>query len=179
LHELYLNFYFLWQVLSIERFEHVGFLIQFGGKGSETIPLSQAAPFFANSDPDMPAAAVSAAQVHDWLLQKIADSLDRLAEKAGAKENGPSSGPDQDVAMTDVNAGSTKASTASKGLTFIEGISKSSYVKQAAEVKGSSLKVGMRNYVGLVCVVSLGMLDFVLFYGFFYLGEGVLKFVAD
>lgn len=128
-------------VLSMERFEHLGFLIQFGGKGSETIPLSQAAPFFANSDPDMPAAAVSAAQVHDWLLQKIADSLDRLAEKASAKENGPSSGPDQDVAMTDVNAGSTKASTASKGLTFIEGISKSSYVKQAAEVKGSSLKV--------------------------------------
>lgn len=128
-------------VLSMERFEHLGFLIQFGRKGSETIPLSQAAPFFANSDPDMPAAAVSAAQVHDWLLQKIADSLERLAEKASAKENGPSSGPDQDVAMTDVNASSTKVSTASKGLTFIEGISKSSYVKQAAEVKGSSLKV--------------------------------------
>uniref|UniRef100_A0A7C9E7B1 TBCC domain-containing protein 1 n=1 Tax=Opuntia streptacantha TaxID=393608 RepID=A0A7C9E7B1_OPUST len=128
-------------VLSMERFEHLSFLIQFAGKGSEVIPVSQAAPFFANSDPDMPAAAVSAAQVHDWLLQKIADSLERLAEKASAKENGPTSGSDQDVAMTDANASSTKASTSSKGLTFIEGISKSSYVKQAAEVRGSSLKV--------------------------------------
>lgn len=128
-------------VLSMERFEHLGFLLQLGGKGSEAVTLSQAAPFFANSDPDMPAAAVSATQVHDWLLQKISDALERLAEKASAKENGPSSGSDQDVAMADANASSTKASTSSKGLTFIEGISKSSYVKQAAEVKGSSLKL--------------------------------------
>jgi len=160
----------------MERFEHLSFLIQFAGKGSEVIPVSQAAPFFANSDPDMPAAAVSAAQVHDWLLQKIADSLERLAEKASAKENGPTSGSDQDVAMTDANASSTKASTSSKGLTFIEGISKSSYVKQAAEVRGSSLKVGMRNYVELGCVVTVGILDFDLFLR----GSGeALKLFAD
>lgn len=128
-------------VLPMERFEHLGFLIQFGVKGSEPVPLSQAAPFFANSDPDMPAAPVPAAQVHDWLLQKIADALERIAERATAKENGPSSGSDQDIAMADANTSSAKASTSSRGLTFIEGISKSSFVKQAAEVKGSSLKV--------------------------------------
>ncbi|XP_021724013.1 TBCC domain-containing protein 1-like [Chenopodium quinoa] len=124
-------------VLPMERFEHLGFLIQFGVKGSEVVPLSQAAPFFANSDPDMPAAPVPAAQVHDWLLQKIADALERIAERATAKENGS----DQDIAMSDANSNSAKASTSSRGLTFIEGISKSSYVKQAADVKGSSLKV--------------------------------------
>uniref|UniRef100_A0A803LFW4 TBCC domain-containing protein 1 n=1 Tax=Chenopodium quinoa TaxID=63459 RepID=A0A803LFW4_CHEQI len=124
-------------VLPMERFEHLGFLIQFGVKGSEVVPLSQAAPFFANSDPDMPAAPVPAAQVHDWLLQKIADALERIAERATAKENGS----DQDIAMSDANSSSAKASTSSRGLTFIEGISKSSYVKQAADVKGSSLKV--------------------------------------
>ncbi|KAK9664580.1 hypothetical protein RND81_14G053200 [Saponaria officinalis] len=128
-------------VLSMERFEHLGFLIQFGEKGADPVPLSQASPFFANSDPDMPAAPVSAAQVHDWLLQKIADAFERIAERATAKENGPSSGSEQDVAMADANASSAKVSTSSRGLTFIEGISKSSYVKQAAEVKETSLKV--------------------------------------
>ncbi|CAO2831811.1 unnamed protein product [Amaranthus hypochondriacus] len=127
-------------VLPMERFEHLGFLIQFCMKGSEVVPLSQAAPFFANSDPDMPAAPVPAAQVHEWLLQKIADALEHIAERATAKENGPSNGSDQDIAMADANTVSAKASTSSRGLTFIEGISKSSYVKQAAEV-GSSLKI--------------------------------------
>ncbi|KAK9671557.1 hypothetical protein RND81_12G038800 [Saponaria officinalis] len=128
-------------VLSMERFERLGFLIQFGEKGADPVPLSQASPFFANSDPDMPAAPVSAAQVHDWLLQKIADALEQLAERATAKENSSSNGSDQDVAMADANTSSTKALTNARGLTFIEGISKSSYVKRAAEVKGSSLKV--------------------------------------
>lgn len=128
-------------VLPMERFENLGFLIQFGEKGSETVPLSQVAPFFANSDPDMPAAAVSAAQLHDWLLQKVADALEQKAERATAKENGPSSGSDQDVAMADATTSPSKAWTSSRGLFVVEGISKSSYVKQAAEVKNSSLKV--------------------------------------
>ncbi|KAH9614372.1 hypothetical protein KSS87_016010 [Heliosperma pusillum] len=128
-------------LLSMERFEHLGFLIQFGEKGADLVPLSQASPFFANSDPDMPAAPVSAAQVHDWLLEKIADALEKIAEKATAKEDAPSNGSDQDVAMADANTMSTKALTSTRGLTFIEGISKSSFVKKAAELKGSSLKM--------------------------------------
>ncbi|PPE01413.1 hypothetical protein GOBAR_DD01556 [Gossypium barbadense] len=76
-------------VLTMEGFEHLGFLIQFGDKGSGGVPLSQAAPFFANSDPDMPAAPVPVSQVHDWLLQTIASSLESITEKVSAKENAP------------------------------------------------------------------------------------------
>ncbi|PWA94107.1 CARP motif-containing protein [Artemisia annua] len=126
-------------VLSMEKFEHLGFLIYFGEKGSEKTPLSQNAPFFANSDPDMPAAPVPASQVHDWISQNISDALDRISERAAAKENGQSSPSDQDVLMTD--ASPTKISASTKGPSFIEGISKQSYVKQAPELKGSYVKV--------------------------------------
>ncbi|GMH18727.1 hypothetical protein Nepgr_020568 [Nepenthes gracilis] len=130
-------------VLPMENFEHLGFLIQFGERGSRGIPLSQAAPFFANSDPDMPAAPVSAAQVHEWLLQSIADAMEHITDRASVKQNGPSSASssDQDVPMIDANTSSAKSSSSTRGLTFIEGISKSSFVKQAADLKGSSMKV--------------------------------------
>ncbi|KAK6232268.1 hypothetical protein SCA6_002341 [Theobroma cacao] len=128
-------------VLTMEGFEHLGFLIQFGDKGSEGVPLSQAAPFFANSDPDMPAVPVPAAQVHDWLLQNIASSLEHVTEKISAKENGPPSGCDQDVAMADASPSSVKASPSARGPCFIEGVSKSSYVKQASDLNNSSVKV--------------------------------------
>ncbi|XP_022742226.1 TBCC domain-containing protein 1-like isoform X1 [Durio zibethinus] len=128
-------------VLTVEGFEHLGFLIQFGDKGSELVPLSQAAPFFANSDPDMPAVPVPASQVHDWLLQNIASSLEHVTERISAKENGPPSGSDQDVAMADASPSSTKALPSARNPCFIEGVSKSSYVKQASDLKNSSVKV--------------------------------------
>lgn len=128
-------------VLTIEKFEHLGFLIYFGEKGPERTPLSQNAPFFANSDPDMPAAPVPAAQVHEWLLQNISSALEHISERVAAKENGPTSASDQDVQMADACASSVKASTSARGPSFIEGISKSSYVKQASELKGSFVKV--------------------------------------
>ncbi|KVI03518.1 CARP motif-containing protein [Cynara cardunculus var. scolymus] len=128
------------QVLTMEKFEHLGYLIYFGEKGMEKTPLSQNAPFFANSDPDMPAAPVPASQVHDWLLQNISDALERISERVAAKENGQTSASDQDVLMTDACA-NLKASTSAKGPSFIEGISKQSYVKQAPELKGSFVKV--------------------------------------
>ncbi|XP_009629812.1 uncharacterized protein LOC107809696 [Nicotiana tabacum] len=128
-------------VLSMEKLEHLGFLIYFGEKGYERIPLSQNAPFFANSDPEMPAVPVPAAQVHDWLLENIASALERITERASAKENGPSSASDQDVPMADVAASSVKSSSTSRGPSFIEGISKSSYVRLPNDIKGSSVKV--------------------------------------
>ncbi|KAA8517006.1 hypothetical protein F0562_017176 [Nyssa sinensis] len=128
-------------VLTMEKFEHLEFLIYFGEKGSGRIPLSQAAPFFANSDPDMPAAPVPAAQVHDWLLQNIASTLEHISERISAKENGPPSALDQDVPMADACPSSIKASSSTSGVSFIEGISKSSYLKQATDFKGSSVKV--------------------------------------
>ncbi|KAJ8645223.1 hypothetical protein MRB53_006971 [Persea americana] len=133
-------------ILTLERFEHLGFLIQFSGKGSEVIPLSQAAPFFANSDPDMPAVPVSAAQVHDWLLQHITSALEHTAEKASAKESGPANAFDLDVAMTD--AGTSQGATSiqssasySRSPAFVEGFSKTFVVRQPSDIKGCSVKV--------------------------------------
>ncbi|KAI4300714.1 hypothetical protein L6164_034059 [Bauhinia variegata] len=128
-------------VLTMDRFEHLGFLIQFGDKGSEGNSLSQSSPFFANSDPDMPAVPVPAAQIHDWILQNIASALEHISERVAPKENGPATASDQDVAMADACTSSVKASTSARSPSFIEGISKSSYVKQASDIKGSSVKV--------------------------------------
>ena len=134
----------------MDGFEHLGFLIQFGDKESEGVPLSQTAPFFANSDPDMPDVPVPASQVHDWLLQNIASSLEHVTEKISAKENGPSSGSDQDVAMAEASPSSGKASPSARSPCFIEGISKSSYVKQASDLKNSSVKVSLYLHCDLV-----------------------------
>jgi len=125
----------------MDRFEHLGFLFQFGDKGLEGNSFSQCSPFFANSDPDMPAVPVPAAQVHDWLLQNIVATLEYISERTSSKENGPSSASDQDVAMTDASTVSVKVSTSNRGASFIEGISKSSYTKNASDIKGSSVKV--------------------------------------
>ncbi|KAL3341593.1 hypothetical protein AABB24_025905 [Solanum stoloniferum] len=127
-------------VLSAEKFEHLGFIFYFGEKGSEKILLSQNAPFFANSDPNMPAVPVPAAQLHDWLLQNIASTLEHITERASAKENGPTSAPDQDVPMADVSASTVKNSSSPRGPNFIEGISKTSYVRKPNDLKGSSVK---------------------------------------
>lgn len=125
----------------MEKFEHLEFLLYFGEKGSERIPLSQASPFFANSDPDMPAAPVPTNQVHDWLLENIAAALEHVTERVSSKENGPPCVSDSDVPMTDACASSVKPSVSTRGPSFIEGISKTSYVKQASELTGSSVKV--------------------------------------
>ncbi|KAG8371879.1 hypothetical protein BUALT_Bualt12G0008800 [Buddleja alternifolia] len=127
-------------VLSMDKFEHLGFLIYFGEKGSERIPLSQNAPFFANSDPDMPAVPVPASLVLDWLLQNISSTLEHIADRVSPKENGPSISSDQDVTMADVSTSFTKPSSSTRGPSYIEGISKSSYVKQASDLTGTSVK---------------------------------------
>ncbi|XP_057501734.1 uncharacterized protein LOC130785567 [Actinidia eriantha] len=120
-------------VLTMEKFDHLEFLIYFGEKGSERIPLSQVAPFFANSDPDMPAAPVPATQVLDWLLQNITSALENISERASTS--------DQNAPMGDDCGSSMKASITARGPCFIDGISKSSYLKQASDLHGSSVKV--------------------------------------
>ncbi|KAL3533893.1 hypothetical protein ACH5RR_007414 [Cinchona calisaya] len=128
-------------VLSLEKLERLSFLVYFGEKGSERTPLSQNASFFANSYPDMPTVPVPAAQVLDWLLQNIASTLEHISERISTKENGPTVASDQDVQMADICTSSVKASTTARGPSFIEGISKSSYVKHASDLKGTSIKV--------------------------------------
>ncbi|KAF8095802.1 hypothetical protein N665_0322s0022 [Sinapis alba] len=129
-------------VISMESFEHLGFLVQFGDKGSDLSPLSQATPFFANSDPDMPAVPVPTSQVHDWLLQSIASALESITERISGKENGPSNTSDQDDAMSDACAAPTnKVAPSGRGTCLIEGVSKTSLVKQASNLRGRSVKV--------------------------------------
>ena len=140
----------------MEGFEHLGFLIQFGDKGSEVVTLSQAAPFFANSDPDMPAVPVPATQVLDWISQNIASALEHITERISAKENGPANSSDSDVAMADACTSSIKTSPSARGSCFIEGISKSSFVKQALDLKGcSSVKVSIETNIHLYVSVFL------------------------
>ncbi|XP_024317362.1 TBCC domain-containing protein 1 isoform X3 [Brachypodium distachyon] len=131
-------------VLTMETFEHLGFLLHF----SQGTSLSQAATFFANSDPDMPAAPVSAAQVHDWILQNIASSLEFYTEKSIAKEGSQQIASDLDVTMADANTSHSRNTTPTgvnpafhRNSTFVEGFSKTSVVKHASDVKGHSVKV--------------------------------------
>jgi TBCC domain-containing protein 1 len=85
------------QVITAEQFEHLGLLLKAKNAELDSLPLSQAAPFFANSDPDMPAAPVPVAQVLEWVLQHVCAASENLRElpsakdeKSGVKDNGPS-----------------------------------------------------------------------------------------
>ncbi|CAA7397968.1 unnamed protein product [Spirodela intermedia] len=134
-------------ILTLEMFQRLGFLLQFGDKDRGGISLSQASPFFVNSDPDMPAAPVSVSQVLDWLLENIAASLEQLAEKQYAKDNGALSISDVDVTMTDACSNQGKGQSPSptgttlRSQAFVEGISKASVVRQACDLIGSTVKV--------------------------------------
>lgn len=74
------------KVITAEQFEHLGLLLKAKSVGLESLPLSQAAPFFANSDPDMPAAPVPVTQVLEWVLQHVCASSDTLKETPVGKE---------------------------------------------------------------------------------------------
>ncbi|RID61098.1 hypothetical protein BRARA_E00272 [Brassica rapa] len=119
-------------VLSLESFEHIRFLLHFGDKGSDVPSLSQATPFFKNSNPDMPSVPVPASEVHDWLLKKIASAMECISDRISGKENGPSNASDQDAATADA---------CDRGPCIIEGVSKTSLFKQASDLKGRSVKV--------------------------------------
>lgn len=140
------------QVLTLEQFNHLGFLLQAGERSSEVVPLSQLAPFFANSDPDMPAAPVPLSQVLEWILEHLSVVSDRSQEKL--KENGPEG--EADVTMFDACANtvvapvSPRGSPASpnrtkrsrqEGLTFIDGITKVMVLKNESDIRGESVKV--------------------------------------
>jgi TBCC domain-containing protein 1 len=86
----------------------------------------------------MPAVPAPATQVHDWISQNISSALEHITERISAKENGPANSSDSDVAMTDACTSSIKTPPSARGSCFIEGISKSSFVKQPSDLKGSS-----------------------------------------
>lgn len=125
----------------MESFEHIGFLLHFGDKGSDVPSLSQATPFFKNSDPDMPAAPVPVSQVYDWLLKSIASALKSISDGISGKENGPPNASDQDAGNADASGALNKLSTNDRGPCIIEGVSKTSLFKQASDLKSTSVKV--------------------------------------
>ncbi|KAL9302525.1 putative TBCC domain-containing protein [Arabidopsis thaliana] len=128
-------------VLSMESLEHIGFLVHYGDKGFDVPSLSQATPFFANSDPNMPAVPVPASQVNDWLLKDIASALESISNRISGKENGASNASDQNAAMADSSVALNKVSSNDRGPCIIEGVSKTSLFKQASDLKGRSVKV--------------------------------------
>lgn len=146
---------------------------------SEGLPITQASPFFANSDPDMPAAPVPASQILEWISQQITASLENAIEKekgiSPLKEtsvpNVSGGSTDTDITMVDalpsnigVNSNSSRGqlNTGSnpayyRNQTFVEGFSKASVVKHPGDIKGHSIKVcnqGFENLLLLgVCIV--------------------------
>lgn len=130
---------------------------------SEGLAITQASPFFANSDPDMPAAPVPASQIHEWISQQITATLENAIEKEkGISPLKDTIAPhlgggstDTDITMVDalpsnsgannnnsrgqVNTGSNPAYY--RNQTFVEGFSKASVVKHLGDIKGHSVKV--------------------------------------
>ncbi|CDY53502.1 BnaC04g02540D [Brassica napus] len=128
-------------VLSLESFEHIGFLLHFGDKGSDVPSFSQATPFFKNSNPDIPAVLVPASEVHDWLLKKIASAMESISDRISGKENGPSNASGQEAATVVTCEALNKVPSNDRGPCIIEGVSKTSLFKQASDLKGRSVKV--------------------------------------
>uniref|UniRef100_A0A0C9RYC3 TBCC domain-containing protein 1 n=1 Tax=Wollemia nobilis TaxID=56998 RepID=A0A0C9RYC3_9CONI len=142
------------QVLSLERFEHLGLLLHVGERGTKDTSLSQAAPFFANSDPDMPAVPVPITQVLDWVLEHICAASEHPFEKVLGRENVSPTAGDVDFANFDSCTGSSRDQCGAfpngpaqqmevlhQKLTFVEGVNKASVVKQASDIQASSVKV--------------------------------------
>ncbi|XP_078438672.1 uncharacterized protein LOC144709126 [Wolffia australiana] len=128
-------------VLTQEMFERLGFLLHFGDKDRERISLTKASPFFVNSDADMPAAPVSAAQVLEWVSDNITVSLEHIAENQYAKDNGGTNASDSDVAMADACPSPVKSPGLSRSQSFVEGVSKTVVVRQPSELGGNAVKV--------------------------------------
>ena len=131
--------------------------------------LSQAAPFFANSDPDMPAAPVPVAQVLEWVQQHIcaASSFSKGTpvgkEEKVVKDSAPVESPSSeaaDVTMADASASPVSPTPSNaqtilvpngvlhlskdwrpEGMTFVDGVIKASILKREGDIKGETVKV--------------------------------------
>jgi len=97
------------------------------------------------------------------IFPEAAAALEYISEWTPPKENGPASPSDHDVAMADAcSASVNKVSTSTRGASFIEGISKSSYMKHAPDIKGSAVKV-LNCHESAICI--LAPLRYAIVYG--------------
>ncbi|KAG6555315.1 hypothetical protein Mapa_003358 [Marchantia paleacea] len=148
------------KVITLEKFQHLALLLRAGDASTDLLPLSQATPFFANSDPDMPAAPVPLTQVLDWMLLHLCAASERTPAKAHIKDNGvhDSDGSEADVPMQDACVSGTASSpsggaTVSNGLTqmrrdwrpegvaYVDGVTRASVLKTEADLKSGLVKV--------------------------------------
>ena len=102
--------------------------------------LSQIAPFFANSDPDMPAAPVSLPVIVEWVVEHMLP-----APEERCKEYGPEKEV-EDITMVDASAGSSPSLLTEGGhpvgkecLKFVDGISKASILKDEKDINHGSV----------------------------------------
>lgn len=147
-----LPLFFITQDSMIDRFEHLGILIQFFKDGHEEIPLRQAISFFANSDENKPNLSDPAKQISEWFLQNIDVSLEYSCHKVTEKENGQHNASDGSSNQPRIHVVSSPLPD------VIECISKISVVKKGHDIKGSSVKV-------------INMLD----YSFLFFNGGILN----
>ncbi|KAL8209040.1 hypothetical protein R6Q57_008452 [Mikania cordata] len=137
----------------MENLEHLSFLIYFGEKGLEKIPLGQIASFFAN--------LTLIWQQPQFLQHKFMIGLKKklilhyyISLRAAAKENGPINTSDHDALMVDDYANIVKLSISPKGFICIEGISKKLYVKKLSKLKTSSVMAVRIEHFERVHVIS-------------------------
>eukprot|EP00245_Coleochaete_scutata_P005902 TRINITY_DN19890_c0_g1_i1.p1 TRINITY_DN19890_c0_g1~~TRINITY_DN19890_c0_g1_i1.p1 ORF type:complete len:624 (+),score=88.25 TRINITY_DN19890_c0_g1_i1:106-1872(+) len=120
------------KVISSEKFERLSLLLRAGGSGSAVLPLSQATPFFANSDPAMPAVPVPVSQVHEWLLRHICATSEHTQRSSGAgggDVNMADAGPSGSSGTTSANGGPFGKDWWPDGITCIDGVTKMSVLK--------------------------------------------------
>lgn len=86
------------QVISIEKLDLLGLLLRVNRVGAPTQLLSSVAPFFANSDPAMPAAPVPLDAVHQWLAPRLCFTSDHGPDLPPLS---PKAGDGGDVTMSD------------------------------------------------------------------------------
>ncbi|CAM6051077.1 unnamed protein product [Sphagnum compactum] len=150
------------KVITAGKFERLGLLLRAKDANTESIPLIQAAPFFANSDPAMPAAPVPLEQVLEWISLHICAASENLHQKPLVEKNGssdPVATVASDVMMMDAATNTVGSTTGAQtiflpngllqlsndwrpeGLTFVDGVVRASVLKQEQDIKGGSVKV--------------------------------------
>lgn len=135
------------QVIGPSQFDKLGLLLR--SADLSTAPLCHSTPFFANSDPAMPAAPVLVPRVLQFLKESI-HAASHKEEAGGA--NGP---PGGDVGMTDAPSSPSSSSGSSvfangglwprdwqpQGVTCVDGVTKMSVLKGESNIENGVIRV--------------------------------------
>lgn len=104
--------------------------------------LSQVAPFFANSDPDMPAAPVPLPVVVEWVVEHVsAAPQERGKESIAEKEADDVTMVDACTSLSSLSSTEGGLHVGKEGLTFVDGVSKASILKDEKDINQGSVKV--------------------------------------